>query len=257
MRTPNEPNIVVMYVIVGVVAVVIFSFVVVVLVIFLLRKKRPNCSSMEAGPSSHQRERGERREQLDTKLLTNQLNLYSGLGGRDTGGCSGPESSGGEGGGGSPDIFDYLPSTRDCYMRGYQPSPSRLSPATLSSVLECGVPAERNGGVPECSSANLECAPPPPREQGDGAEGVLERPEPLYAESTKRTRKQFCPSSLIEAEYCRVSSLRKVAPPTLPKPLPPPLGGGQEVDQVAPPHPYGPPLLNQEEERRVRNCTTV
>ena len=252
MRTPNEPNIVVMYVIVGVVAVVIFSFVVVVLVIFLLRKKRPGCS-MEAGPA-HQRV-GERREreQLDTKLLTNQLNIYSGLG-RD-GGCSGPESSG-EGGGGSPDIFDYLPSTRDCYMRGYQPSPSRLSPATLSSVLECGAAAERNGGVPECSSANLECAPPPPREQGDGAEVVLERPEPLYAESTKRTRKQFCPSSLIEAEYCRVSSLRKVAPPTLPKPLPP-LEGGQEVDQVAPPHPYGPPLLKQEEEKRVRNCTTV
>ena len=104
MRTPNEPNIVVMYVIVGVVAVVIFSFVVVVLVIFLLRKKRPSCS-LESG-SSHQRA-GERREreQLDTKLLTaahldskllnNQLNLYSGIG-RDSG-CSGPESSG-EGG---------------------------------------------------------------------------------------------------------------------------------------------------------------
>ena len=181
MRTPNEPNIVIMYVIVGVVAVVIFSFVVVVLVIFLLRKKRPNCS-MESGPA-HQRA-GERREQLDTKLLTNQLNLYSGLG--REGGCSGPESSG-EGCGGSPDIFDYLPSTRDCYMRGYQPSPSRLSPATLSSVLECGV-AERNG-VPECAAASLEGAPPAPREQGDGAEGVLERPEPLYAESTKRTRK--------------------------------------------------------------------
>ena len=249
MRTPNEPNIVVMYVIVGVVAVVIFSFVVVVLVIFLLRKKRPSCS-LESG-SSHQRA-GERREreQLDTKLLTaahldskllnNQLNLYSGIG-RD-GGCSGPESSG-EGGGGSPDIFDYLPSTRDCYMRGYQPSPSRLSPATLSSVLE--------NGAPESGCATLEGATHPPREQGDGAEGVLERPEPLYAESTKRTRKQFCPSSLIEAEYCRVSSLRKVAPPTLPKPCKPP----ENVEPVAPPHPYGPALL--EEEKRVRNCTTV
>ena len=80
------------------------------------------------------------------------------------------------------------------------------------------------------------------REQGDGAE-VAAHLEPLYAESSKRSR-QFCPSSLIEAEYCRSSTLRKVAPPTLPKPPPCP-------DILA----TTPPLSL--EERRVRSCTTV
>jgi hypothetical protein len=207
MRTPNQPNIVVMYVIVGIVAIVIFSFVVITLVILMLRRKAPRCHQLEPPsglPAALTPVKSGRAEQ-DCKLLASHLGLYTGQGS----GGSGPASSGE--GSGSPDIFDYLPSTRDCYVRGYQPSPSRLSPSALCSALE---PAAR-------------------REEGDGAE--VRPPEPLYAESSKR---RFCPSSLIEAEYCRGqagSSLRPVAPPALPPDL---VGGGAEGG-------------------RARSCTTV
>ena len=251
MRTANKPNIVVMYVIVGIVAIVIFSFIVIVLVIFLLRKKPQRCSSdLSAGLAAHggeggRKEREAERADLDSNLLANQLNLYSSLG-HGGGGGSGQESS--ADGGCSPDIFDYLPSTRDCYIRGYQPSPSRLSPGDLyDTVLENGTGHHR--------------------EEGDGAEGHHHSAEPLYAESTKRSRQQFCPSSLIEAEYCRVATLRKVPPPTLPKPL-----SCLDVTQsyssqdrlstldLVPPHPYGPPLeppKESSEDKRIRNVTTV
>ena len=242
LRTANQPNIVVMYVIVGVVAVVIFSLIVIVLVIVLLRKKAPRCPSELSYHSQHPGgEQGGRKERsadrgdlgLGSTLLVNQLHLYNSLGRGGAG--SGQGSSTEEGC--SPDIFDHLPSTRECYVRSYQPSPSRLSPGDLCSVLEQHTATHS-------------------REEGDGAEGHGLQ-EPLYAESSKR-RQQFCPSSLIEAEYCRVAGLRKVLPPTLPKPLSAPdvtISPRSVTDlDLLPPNPYGSLIPSQE---RLRNSTTV
>ena len=211
MRTPNEPNIVVLYVIVGIVSIVIFTFFIIVLVIMLLRKKPlDSCDSGTHTQLGRGEGEGSKGREAEGDILVTQLNLYNSLGH-----AGGTESS--EGGGGSPDIFDYLPSTKDCYLRGFQPSPSSHPELLLDHQQR--------------------------RESGDGAEGRLV--EPMYSESRGRQPRQFCPSSLIEAEYCRLSTLRKVAPPTLPKPSPSTPTNSTHPDSS----------LNNEE--RSRNCTTV
>ena len=103
-------------------------------------------------------------------------------------------------------IFDHLPSTKnfqkeeDIYIQGYQPSPTYAKPIPKSMRLK---------GNQENKSQNLNGACYSnysmlriPREQGDG-------------EAMEEYGEQTC----LNSGYYSVSTLKKVPPPILPKPL--------------------------------------
>ena len=66
MRTPNEPNIIVMYIIAGIAAIIIFTFLVIVIVICLLKKKTRFGSETS-------------NEQLNTETMSKRGSLYNGF----------------------------------------------------------------------------------------------------------------------------------------------------------------------------------
>ena len=85
MRTPNEPNIVVMYIIAGIAAIIIFTFLVIVIVICLLKKKTrfgSDISNDQLHPETLSKRgslyNGFSIDEFDTEKI-NQLNYYNSL----------------------------------------------------------------------------------------------------------------------------------------------------------------------------------
>ena len=280
LRTPSQPNIVIMYVIVGIVSVVIFTFLVIVLVIIVLRKKS-SCDSVISNIDAREHrnslqkkeypEQGGEKGEWDGNLLVNQLNIYNSLqrlqkknieqsSGTMRGDCrynmtvtdfnkDNPNL----------DIFDYLPSTRDAhihedtYIRGYQPSPTYAKPVPKSMRTGVKKIAEKNEKEVKTSVNCTEYSDSSllriQREEGDGESAEGGHNEHFYSGSITQ----------IESEYGRISTLKKVPPPTLPKPV-------TMVDVTETSQPCNlvttldivPRATSQAEvDKRVRNCTTV
>ena len=235
LRTPSEPNVVIMYVIVGIVSVVIFTFFVIVLVIILLRKKS-TCdtviSSMDVREHNTSLKKNSFPDENDKKgwecnHLENQLNIYNSLrrqhkedfsqtiSNREEYFSTGSlarltnEKSQEQ----NFDIFDYLPSTKDfqihedTYIRGYQPSPTYAKPVpkSMRTNLKKDEKLPKVNGNVYSDQSLLRIH----REEGDGEPAESGNKEQLYTGSVNQ----------IETEYCRISTLKKVAPPTLPKPI--------------------------------------
>ena len=274
LRTPSQPNIVIMYVIVGIVSVVIFTFLVIVLVIIVLRKKS-SCDSVMNSMDTREHhsalqkkefpEQGGGKGEWDGNLLVNQLNIYNSLqrlqkkniehtSATMRGDCrynmnitdlnmDNPNL----------DIFDYLPSTReahkheDTYIKGYQPSPTYAKPVPKS--MRAGIKKDKSEKEVKISENYTEYSDGSlvklQREEGDGESAEGGHNEHFYSGSVTQ----------IESEYGRISTLKKVPPPTLPKPVTEPSQPCHLVTTLdIVPH---PPITQSEVDKRVRNCTTV
>ena len=178
MRRPTEPNLVIMYVIVGIVCIVIFTFIVIVTVIIVIRNKTAeNCDTNRSStdnlhhPASPRLPLSQSRESVQDYKIS--------MSGDTQSECL--------------DIFNHLPSTRDnnTYIKGYQTSPTYAKPLPKSmrknKTESCDV--KQNVGFVI-------------REEGDGEEEYSQ-----YKDNY--------------VDYARISTLKKVAPPTLPKPCKP------------------------------------
>jgi len=172
LKTAGEPNKVIMYVIVGIVAVVIFCFLVVMIVVLMLRKKSTGGSTSSDEQLSHHdtlSKGGETptpgytiddpesaKEPESSKFLINQIDHYNSLQRSDKSSYNGSEnnifphgsihshSTYGWVASTNPyiykdqDTYGSLPTYKDfqanenTYIRGYQPSPTYAKPIPKS-----------------------------------------------------------------------------------------------------------------------------
>ena len=252
MRTPNEPNIIVMYIIAGIAAIIIFTFLVIVIVICLLKKKtrfgsetsneQLNTETMSKRGSLYN---GFSIDEFDTEKI-NQLNYYNSL--RQVK----PSIEASEGSEGSiqrnleyciPDLAEY----RESEAASSSPPSSRRADPTYARPVPKAQRA-KNGKVSSGSPLTIsEQTVPSPATESDTYEYIPEQPtssaEPIYR-----------------------SILKKVPPPTLPKsvagldvtvtPRPPDL---VTVLDLVPPSPGSQDSESQmsPSDKRVRSCTQV
>ena len=180
MRRPTEPNLVIMYVIVGIVCIVIFTFIVIVTVIIVIRNKTAeNCDNN--GSSSDNLHHSSSLPHSHSKESVTDYKIS----------MSGDTQD-------SLDIFNHLPSTRDnTYIKGYQTSPTYAKPVPKSMRK---TKTDQNGSSVSCDvKQNVGFVI---REEGDGEEEYSQYKDNYI-------------------DYARISTLKKVAPPTLPKPCKP------------------------------------
>ena len=202
MRRPTEPNLVIMYVIVGIVCIVIFTFIVIVTVIVVIRNKT-SCDSRAspAGPSQ-----STNNTMLSASHSKDSFTDYKISMSGDTQDCL--------------DIFNHLPSTAETntYVKGYQTSPTYAKPVPKSMRKTKN---DQNNQIQNQNTSEKKNVII--REEGDGEEEYSH-----YKDNY--------------AEYARISTLKKVPPPTLPKP----------AQQCKPDI-----LSNYASYNNVRNITTV
>ena len=256
MRTPNEPNIIVMYIIAGIAAIIIFTFLVIVIVICLLKKKtrfgsetsneQLNTETMSKRGSLYN---GFSIDEFDTEKI-NQLNYYNSL--RQVK----PLVEASEGSEGSiqrnldyciPDLAEYRESDG---VSSSPPSSRRADPTYARPVPKAQ--RAKNGKVSSGSPLTIseQTLVGSPVAESDTYEYIPEQPtssaEPIYR-----------------------SILKKVPPPTLPKsvagldvtvtPRPPDL---VTVLDLVPPSPSSNSLPDTESQmsptdKRVRSPTQV
>ena len=196
MRRPTEPNLVIMYVIVGIVCIVIFTFIVIVTVIIVIRNKT-NCDSTS---SLHPHTASSGLSHTQSKETISGISEYKLSMGGDTGDCL--------------DIFNHLPSTQDTlhqhtYVPGYQTSPTYAKPVPKSLRKAKGQQESGLGPATSLGPAADKMKHVIIREAGDGEEeGGAEFPSSCAAHR----------DVVITSDYARISTLKKVPPPTLPKP---------------------------------------
>ena len=172
MRRPTEPNLVIMYVIVGIVCIVIFTFIVIVTVIIVIRNKT-SCDNSRNNSNTHHSSSSN----IITSHSKESISEYKITMNHETQDCM--------------DIFNHLPSTQDAntYIKGYQTSPTYAKPVPKSM---------RKAKTDQNNVNTLEKKHVVIREEGDGEEEYSQYKD--------------------YADYARISTLKKVAPPTLPKP---------------------------------------
>ena len=258
MRTPNEPNIIVMYIIAGIAAIIIFTFLVIVIVICLLKKKTRFGSEMsnEQLNTDTMSKRGSLYngfsiDEFDTEKI-NQLNYYNSL--RQVK----PPLEATDGSEGSiqrnleyytPDLAEY----RESDAASSSPPSSRRADPTYARPLP---KAQRAKSAKAASSSPLT---------------ISERTASSPAESdTYEYITDLGREPATSAEPIYRSILKKVPPPTLPKsvagldvtvtPRPPDL---VTVLDLVPPSPSSISSLPDTEsqmsptDKRVRSCTQV
>ena len=174
MRRPTEPNLVIMYVIVGIVCIVIFTFIVIVTVIIVIRNKTSCDNNRESSNTLHHNSSSNiTHSQSKESISEYKISMNS-----DNQDCL--------------DIFNHLPSTADTntYIKGYQTSPTYAKPVPKSM---------RKSKTDQNNLNNIDKKHVIIREDGDGEEEYS-----LYKDNV--------------GDYARISTLKKVPPPTLPKP---------------------------------------
>ena len=212
MRRPTEPNLVIMYVIVGIVCIVIFTFIVIVTVIIVIRNKT-SCDPPGSSSDSlhHQQTSSQNLHHSQSKESISDYKI----------------SMTGDTNQESLDIFNHLPSTRETntYIKGYQTSPTYAKPVPKSLRKSKAEQSSFSGGG---ESGNIKQSVGfVIREEGDGEEEYSQ-----YKDNY--------------VDYARISTLKKVAPPTLPKPCKPDILSTSNNYSAYPP----PPTT-------TRNITTV
>ena len=180
MRRPTEPNLVIMYVIVGIVCIVIFTFVVIVTVIVVIRNKTACDNRGSPGGLSHPSHSSN--TMISASQSKDSLGEYKISMAGDTQDCL--------------DIFNHLPSTAETntYVKGYQTSPTYAKPVPKSMRKAKNDQNNLTQNINFSEKKHVII-----REEGDGEEEYSHY-------------KDNC------AEYARISTLKKVPPPTLPKP---------------------------------------
>ena len=258
MRTPNEPNIIVMYIIAGIAAIIIFTFLVIVIVICLLKKKTrfgSDVSSEQLHPETVSKRgslyNGFSVDEFDTEKI-NQLNYYNSL--RQTKGGEAAES------GTIQRNLDYC--TAD--LAAYREVPGQPADPTYARPL----PRAQRPARPAAAGSPLTVSERTASSPAGSSEGAH-----TYESLGELAREQ-------QHEPIYRSILKKVPPPTLPKsvvdldvtvtPRPPDL---VTVLDLIPPSPCTTPSLPSltspsspspsrasdlsPTDKRVRSCTQV